>query len=802
MIYRFEIILRKSRRWLSRSEWASSLLGLDRSAETATAPGLVIIQIDGLSRNQLLHAIDNNRMPFLDKLVKRERYRLYTHYSGIPSSTPAVQGELFYGVKTVVPAFSFFDRATGEIVRMFDPASAARYEHELEKKGEPLLKGGSAYSNIFTGGASETHFCPSAIGWGEVLRAANPLTLIFLIVTNAYSIVRIIALLILEFFLAISDFVSGVVDGRDLLKEFKFVPTRVAICILLRELITIGAKIDITRGLPVIHLNFLGYDEQAHRRGPSSGFAHWTLKGIDDAIARIWHAARRSIRRDYDVWIYSDHGQEETISYPSHYGVSIESVVADVFEQYESERFRIKDGNQRGEQLQRVRLLGGNKIQRLFPVYSVIPIDDQPPELAVSAMGPVAMINYSRTLEFTERRKIAMALVSAAKIPLVLIADAPGTLRAWTAEGEFRLPEHKEQIMGTHHPFLEDVTQDLIDMGHHPGAGDFILCGWAHGKEPYSFSIENGSHAGLGAEETQAFALLPGHTALSGIERDYLRPLDLRHAALHILGRDTGALTMKVRQMEAARKTLRVMTYNVHSCIGMDGRLSPERIARVIAEYSPDIVALQELDAGKLRTGGVDQAHLIAQYLEMEYHFHPAIHIEEERYGDAVITRLPMRLIKAGTLPGLRHRPQLEPRGAIWAAIDAGGKVIQFINTHLGLWPGERKKQAAALLGEKWLAHPECHSPVILAGDFNALPGSPVCKRLSSRLNDAQTGLANHRPKSTLFGRYPVARIDHVFVDPCMEIDYIEVPDTALARVASDHLPLIVDIRIPSQLMK
>jgi len=796
MIYRFEIILGKFRRWLSRSEWASSLLKLTRSQATATSPGLVIIQIDGLSLMQLTRALEKNRMPFIDKLIKHERYRLHTHYCGMPSSTPAVQAELFYGVKTAVPAFSFVDRDSGNIVRMFDPSSAARYERELEKRGEHLLKGGSAYSDIFTGGANETHFCPSALGWGEMLKAANPLVLMILFITNLYSLFRIFVLLIVELFLAVFDFVSGVIKGRDFLKELKFVPTRVAICILLRELITIGAKIDIARGLPVIHLNFIGYDEQAHRRGPSSNFAHWTLKGIDDAVARIWRAAKRSTRRDYDVWIYSDHGQLETIPYPKHYGVSIENAVAQVFEQHENERFEVKAIDQRGVQLHRVRLLGGNKIQRLFPVYRDMQTAEKPPELAVAAMGPVAMINYSRPLEYTEKRHIAATLVSIAKIPLVLLADAPGVVLARTAEGEFQLPEHKEQILGADHPFLDEITQDLIALCHHPNAGDFIICGWTAGEKAYSFSLENGSHAGPAPEETQAFALLPGDTALPETSRDYLRPLDLRNAALHALGEEVIGFAVNPQHTKTKRKTVRVMTYNVHSCIGMDGKLSPERIARVIADYSPDIVALQELDVGKLRTGGVDQARLIAQYLEMEYHFHPTVHIEEERYGDAVITHLPMRLVKAGALPSPDNKLHIEPRGAIWVAIEADGKEIQFINTHLGLRPGERKQQAEALLSREWLAHPECRAPVILAGDFNALPGSPVCMRLCSRLNDAQTELVDHRPKRTLFGRYPIARIDHVFVDPAIGIDYIEVPETTLARAASDHLPLIVDIRI------
>ena len=86
----------------------------------------------------------------------------------------------------------------------------------------------------------------------------------------------------------------------------------------------------------------------------------------------------------------------------------------------------------------------------------------------------------------------------------------------------------------------------------------------------------------------------------------------------------------------------------------------------------------------------------------------------------------------------------------------------------------------------------------MLCGDFNALPSSPVCRRLRTRLHDAQIELESHRPRRTFSGRFPMARIDHVFVDPAIEVLDLAVPDTELARVASDHLPLIVELRFPA----
>ena len=110
----------------------------------------------------------------------------------------------------------------------------------------------------------------------------------------------------------------------------------------------------------------------------------------------------------------------------------------------------------------------------------------------------------------------------------------------------------------------------------------------------------------------------------------------------------------------------RIVSYNVHRCLGVDGKLSPKRIADVIAACEPDIVALQELDVGRARTGAIDQAHSIAEALGMQMHFHPALRVMEEQYGDAILTARPSRIIKAGPLPGLAGWLHMEPRGALW----------------------------------------------------------------------------------------------------------------------------------------
>jgi endonuclease/exonuclease/phosphatase family metal-dependent hydrolase len=242
----------------------------------------------------------------------------------------------------------------------------------------------------------------------------------------------------------------------------------------------------------------------------------------------------------------------------------------------------------------------------------------------------------------------------------------------------------------------------------------------------------------------------------------------------------------------------RIVTYNVHRCVGIDGRLSPRRIADVLAACEPDIVALQELDVRRARTGLVDQAHEIAFDLEMDMHFHPAFTVMEEAYGDAILTSYPLRLIKAGPLPGLARLPRLEPRGALWAAIDVGGAELQVLNTHLGLVGRERMAQVERLLGPEWLGGGEARDPLILLGDFNMLSRSRVYRRLASRFGDAARAPGVARPGPTFPTRFPTLRIDHVFATPSVKVRRLDVPRTALSRLASDHLPLVVDFEIVS----
>ncbi|MCA9396338.1 MAG: alkaline phosphatase family protein, partial [Candidatus Omnitrophica bacterium] len=308
--------------------------------------GLILIQIDGLAGSVLRRAMKENRMPFISEMSKSKDRRLWTFYSGIPSNTPSVQGEIFYGIRQCVPAFQFRDRRTRKKMTMYECGNAQEIEERLQKQGAALLSEGSSYGNIFTGGAKRFAFCITALQFSADFFKFSVMRFARFLVLNPFFCAKTILQMAGEVLIGVKDVLSGVLRGEHVTQELYFVFTRVIGSIFLRNWITVSTVIDMREKLPVIHLNYFGYDEQAHRRGPTSEFALWSLKGIDDAVKTVCRAAEKLKRRyPYDVWIYSDHGQEESRPYSSVIGNDIKCIIENYFRATE-----YKHGRHQGRQ--------------------------------------------------------------------------------------------------------------------------------------------------------------------------------------------------------------------------------------------------------------------------------------------------------------------------------------------------------------------------------------------------------------------------------------------------------------------
>lgn len=787
MIGRIQAFFRKLRKSFSRSEWAIRLLGMSCGPDGTTTPGLVLIQIDGFAYTQLERAMEKNRLPFLKSLLKKEGYTLKPFYSGVPSTTPAVQGELYFGIPAAVPAFDFIRKEQQERMIMFHPEAADQIGSELTEQNPGLLKGGSSYSNIYSGGAEEARYCVQEMGLNSLWKATHPLNLILLFLIHITKVFRIMAYGVIEFGVALGDFFRSIFQRAHPLKELKFIFTRVAVCAVLRELIRFRVKLDVSRGMRIIHANFVGYDEQSHRRGPSSAFAHWSLQGIDEAIQDIYRTALRSDCRDYQLIVFSDHGQEEVISYADVYGISVRRAVNEVF----ASRFSgDPEVNRKGRRHGRGRGFFSRRASDLVDFLMF----DSTEHVRTTSMGPLGHIYLPETLSEAEKEEYGHRLVEEAHIPLILYPHGESIIAIHSA-GVHDLNRDPEAVLGSNHPFLKPAAEDLETVCRHPHAGNFVISGWRPGEKPLTFALENGAHGGPGAEETRGFILLPGFLDQG---EDYLRPVHLRKKILEYFQplisdssrfRKTGFWTKK-------RTGLRVMTYNIHSCICMDGKINPDRVARVIRHLSPDLVALQEVDAHRARTGYTHQAAYMAEQMGMDYHYFPLITAGREQYGIAVLSRFSITDIQTGCYPDPPGNRKRERRGAMRAVVEIGSTRVHFFNTHLDLSFRERQKQARCLTENGWLGAVPKGEPVILCGDLNASPRSPVYQRLVRHLADAQNGAGGTVHPPSFFSWNPFIRLDHIFVSPHFKSRRIEVPRNQDTRLASDHLPVFADLKL------
>jgi endonuclease/exonuclease/phosphatase family metal-dependent hydrolase len=226
---------------------------------------------------------------------------------------------------------------------------------------------------------------------------------------------------------------------------------------------------------------------------------------------------------------------------------------------------------------------------------------------------------------------------------------------------------------------------------------------------------------------------------------------------------------------------MKLATYNIHACIGADGRFDPDRTVRVMRQLHADVLALQEVEHHQV--DGIDLLDYLATVTRMTAIAGPTLLRETRNYGNALLTRLPVLALDRVDL----SLPQREPRGALNAMFDWHGQRVQVVATHLGLRPGERRLQVRRLLA-LYDSTPAALS--VLLGDLNEwlLWGRPL--RWLRRYFAAAP-----QPR-TYPARFPLFALDRIWVHPRSALTAIAVHDSPAARVASDHLPLVAELAI------
>ena len=223
---------------------------------------------------------------------------------------------------------------------------------------------------------------------------------------------------------------------------------------------------------------------------------------------------------------------------------------------------------------------------------------------------------------------------------------------------------------------------------------------------------------------------------------------------------------------------LRVATWNVHGAVGLDRRCDAERIARAVGELDADVIALQEVWLPRGRTA--DFCALLADASGLHCTFAPTFEKRGQPFGNALLRRAPAVRDEVVDLAVDRR----EPRNAIDATLDMGGVHLRVVATHLGLAATERHVQAG------WLAQRirADGTPCIVLGDLNEWRAVGAL----APLLDVVVG----RAPATFPSAFPLASLDRILAQPASVVRERHVPASPLARIASDHRPLVATIAL------
>jgi endonuclease/exonuclease/phosphatase family metal-dependent hydrolase len=234
-------------------------------------------------------------------------------------------------------------------------------------------------------------------------------------------------------------------------------------------------------------------------------------------------------------------------------------------------------------------------------------------------------------------------------------------------------------------------------------------------------------------------------------------------------------------------RTVRIATYNIHRGRGLDGRTRIERIAAVLASVDADIIALQEvIGASPLRPG---HAAELGAALGMGWVMAPTRHLRTALFGNVVLSRFPVRHHLAHDLTW----KTCEPRNAQRVDVALDEFTLHLYNVHMGTSLMERRYQAARLAT---LVHDKrVPSPTIILGDFNEWARGLATDILGERLQSVD--LSKHLSRRRTYpGFFPILHLDHIYFKGRVEVLKVSLPTDRMAKMASDHLPLVADLRI------
>jgi endonuclease/exonuclease/phosphatase family metal-dependent hydrolase len=237
---------------------------------------------------------------------------------------------------------------------------------------------------------------------------------------------------------------------------------------------------------------------------------------------------------------------------------------------------------------------------------------------------------------------------------------------------------------------------------------------------------------------------------------------------------------------------IRIVTYNIHKCRGLDRRVRPERIVEVLRELEADVIALQEVVSVAGGEREADQARFIAEEMGYAFSLGENRRLNGGAYGNVLLSRLPFRHSFNYDI----SVPGRERRGCLRADLELGaGALLHVFNVHLGTAFLERRHQARKLVAGEILSSAELTGARLVVGDFNEWTRGLATKTLAAHLESAEPRVHLRRSR-TYPGVLPFLHLDHIYFDPRLRLRAMKLHRSRRALIASDHLPIVADFEL------
>lgn len=497
-------------------------------AVTDTRPGVVMIQIDGLSAPLVEWAVRAGNLPTLTRWIRSGRHTITEWHAQLPATTPASQAGLLHGTSDHVPAFRWYEKDSGRLVVTNHPKDSAFVEERMSDGRGLLADGGVSLSNVFSGDAPTSVLTMSTAGSG---RRSGPSREVSAYVVDPFGFTRSLVLtigeMIKELFQARRQRLRGIEPRID--RSGSYVALRGVTNVLLRDLNMTMLAEHMRRGAPAIYCDFVDYDEIAHHAGPTRAESMASLDGLDHVIGLLEQVSAVA-PRPYEFIVLSDHGQSQGATFLQRYGLRLEDVVRQLMAPDESMIAAPEAEEQWGRvrtlltELGRGARLPARISRRLLRGHrtdpQAVPVDEhrQRPELIVLASGNLGLVYFPRqpgrlTAEEIEAQHPGMltALAAHPGIGFVLVRSQErgamaigrsGThlLDAGTVEGDDPLAAFGPHAVADlkRYDALANVPDILLNSRMDPGT-----------DEVAAFEELVGCHGGLGGWQTRPVLIHP-----------------------------------------------------------------------------------------------------------------------------------------------------------------------------------------------------------------------------------------------------------------------------------------------------